>query len=83
MLGFVNQAFTTGYIPERWKTLIMARLPTSGDIFNPSIFRGISLISLVMKLHNKMIMNRLRPALDLLLRNPKSDSEGKEVQEDR
>ena len=69
MLGFVNQAYTEGSIPERWKTLVIVTVPKKGDLTKPDNYRGISLISLVMKLYNRMIMNRLRPALDPLLRN--------------
>ena len=68
MLGFVNQAYTEGSIPERWKTLVIVTVPKKGDLTKPDNYRGISLISLVMKLYNRMIMNRLRPALDPLLR---------------
>ena len=68
VLGFVNQAYNGGSIPERWKTLIIVTVPKKGDLTKPDNYRGISLISLVMKLYNRMIMNRLRPALDPLLR---------------
>ena len=68
MLDFVNQAYTSGHIPEKWKTLIIITVPKSGDLTKPDNYRGISLISLVMKLYNRMIMNRLRPVLDPLLR---------------
>ena len=68
VLGFVNQAFEHGHIPEKWKTLIIVTVPKSGDLTDPNNYRGISLISLVMKLYNRMMMNRLRPVLDPLLR---------------
>lgn len=72
VLGFVNQAYTEGSIPERWKTLIIVTVPKKGDLTKPDNYRGISLISLVMKLYNRMIMNRLRPVLDPLLRIPQN-----------
>ena len=68
VLGFVNQAYTEGGIPEKWKILIIVPVPKKGDLTKPDNYRGISLISLVMKLYNRLIMNRLRPALDPLLR---------------
>ena len=55
-------------MPEEWKTLIIIPVPKSGDLTRPDNYRGISLISLVMKLYNRMILNRLRPVLDPLLR---------------
>ena len=68
ILGFINKAYTTRELPQEWKTLIIVPVPKSGDLTKPDNYRGISLISLVMKLYNRMIMNRLRPALDPLLR---------------
>jgi len=69
VLGFVNQAYEEGNIPEKWKTLVIVTVPKKGDLTIPDNYRGISLISLVMKLYNRLIMNRLRPAVDPLLRN--------------
>ena len=69
VLGFVNKAFSDSQIPERWATLVIVPVPKSGDLSNPNNYRGISLISLVLKLYNRMIMNRIRPVLDPLLRN--------------
>ena len=68
MLGFVNQAYSEGGIPEKWKILNIVPVPKKGDLTKPDNYRGISLISLVLKLYNRLIMNRLRPALDPLLR---------------
>ena len=41
------------------------------ESIQPNHYRGISPIFLVMKLCNKMIMNRMRPVLNPLLRTPK------------
>ena len=68
VLGFVNEAFTQGHIPDKWKTLVIVAVPKSGDLSKPDNYRGISLISLVMKLYNRLILNRLRPVIDPLLR---------------
>jgi hypothetical protein len=68
ILGFINRSYSTKDLPQEWKTLIIVPVPKSGDLTKPDNYRGISLISLVMKLYNRMIMNRLRPALDPLLR---------------
>ena len=68
ILGFINKSYSTKNLPQEWKTLIIVPVPKSGDLTKPDNYRGISLISLVMKLYNRMIMNRLRPVLDPLLR---------------
>ena len=68
ILGFINKAYSTKVLPHEWKTLIIIPVPKSGNLTKPDNYRGISLISLVMKLYNCMILNRLRPILDPLLR---------------
>ena len=67
ILGFINKAYSSKDLPREWKTLIIVPVPKSGDLTKPDNYRGISLISLVMKLYNRMILNRLRPILDPLL----------------
>ena len=52
--------------------LIIITVPKSGDLSNPNNYKGISHISLVTKLYNTMIMNKLRPTLDPLFRNPQN-----------
>ena len=68
ILSFVNEAFDGDHIPEKWKTLIIVAVPKSGDLSKPDNYRGISLLSLVMKVYNRMLLNRLRPVIDPLLR---------------
>ena len=67
ILGFINKAYSSNDLPREWKTLIIVPVPKSGDLTKPDNYRSISLISLVMKLYNRMILNRLRPILDPLL----------------
>ena len=68
ILGFINDAFARDSIPEKWKTLIIVPVPKSGDLSKTDNYRGISLISLVMKMYNRLLLNRLRPVIDPLLR---------------
>ena len=56
-LGFINKVYASGDLLERWKTLIILPMPKSGDLTKPDNYRGISLISLVMKLFNRMLLN--------------------------
>ena len=63
VLNFVNEAFTGGSSPETWKTLIIVPVPKSGDLSKPDNYRGISLISLVMKLYKRLLLNRLTLSL--------------------
>ena len=68
ILGFINKAHSTKYLLQEWKILVIVPVPKPGDLTKPDNYRGIILISLVMKLYNRMILNRLRPILDPLLR---------------
>ena len=68
ILGFINKAYSTKVLFREWKTLIIVPVPRSGDLITkPDNYRGISSVSLVLKLYNRMILNRLRPIVDPLL----------------
>ncbi|KAI8514657.1 hypothetical protein Bbelb_072480 [Branchiostoma belcheri] len=63
ILDFCNRVLTRGEKPEQWSLLNIVPIPKFG-----SNYRGISLSSLVAKIFNKMLLNRIRPAVDGLLR---------------
>ena len=68
VLGFVNQAYEGEGIPEKWKTLIIVTVPKKGDLSKPDNYRGISLICIIAKIYNRLILNRIRGVIDLKLR---------------
>ena len=68
ILGIINRAYSSGEIPEQWKILNIVPIPKSGDLSLTDNYRGISLSSVVAKTYNRMILNRVRPVLDPLLR---------------
>ena len=43
-------------------------VPKSGDLGNTNNYRGISLICIISKMYNKLILNRIRSVIDLKLR---------------
>ena len=43
-------------------------MPKSGDLSNTNNYRGISLICIIAKIYNRMILNRIRCVIDLKLR---------------
>ena len=57
-----------GRKPKQWSIMNIVPIPKSGDLSKGGNYRGISLCSLVAKTYNKMILNRIRPAIDPLLR---------------
>ena len=67
-LDFCNQALMEQKKPHQWSVMNIIPIPKSGDLSKGGNYRGISLCSLVAKTYNKMILNRIRPAIDPLLR---------------
>ena len=63
-----NDALLKGKKPDQWSILNIIPIPKSGDLSLGGNYRGISLSSIVAKLYNKMILNRIRPELDTHLR---------------
>ena len=54
-----NYALENGYYPDRWKSAIVAHFPKKGkDLSNPQNYRPISLLSVVGKLLEKVILKR-------------------------
>ena len=69
ILEFCNIALTNGNErPDQWSIINIIPIPKSGDLSLGGNYRGISLSSLVAKVYNKMLLNRIRPRLDPLLR---------------
>ena len=57
-----------GEKPEQWEVNNIIPLPKKGDLGITGNYRGIALSALITKIINRMILNRIRPALDPLLR---------------
>ena len=72
ILKFANKLLLTGDLPEQFATLNILPIPKSGDLSCTSNYRGIALTSLVAKVINSMILNRIRPAIDPFLRGNQS-----------
>ena len=54
--------------PEIWSFMNIIPVPKSGDLSITDNYRGISLTCIIAKLYNRMILNRIRSALDVKLR---------------
>ena len=68
LLHICNQTFTKHIPPSPWLTSGIVPIPKKGDLTDPSNYRGISLIPIATKIYNKLILNRLVPVIDPLLR---------------
>ena len=57
-----------GEKPDQWSTANIIPIPKKGDLTEPTNYRGISLSSLVAKALNRMVLNRLKPEIETILR---------------
>lgn len=68
ILDFCNRALTDGSIPDQWRQLNIVPVPKKGNLTKVDNYRGIALTSIVSKTLNRMILNRIRPAMEKILR---------------
>ena len=83
MLKFSNKFLIEGEIPEQLSTLNIVPVPKTGDLSKPTNYRGISLTSLVSKLINRMLLNRIRPAIDPFLEVARAGLDQVDLQQPR
>lgn len=77
-LEFWNLALLHNRLPDMWSLLNIVPVPNSGDFSKPDNYRGISLTCITAKAYNRMILNRVRQAIDPHLReNQKGFREGR------
>ena len=68
ILSFANKLLMDKVKPQQWSELDLIPLPKTGDLGVTENYRGISLSSIIAKMVNKMILNRIQPKIDVLLR---------------
>ena len=68
LLGFCNEALIWGKVPDAWTTASIIPIPKKGDLSKPGNYRGISLAPVAAKIFNKLLLNRIYPHVDPLLR---------------
>ena len=56
-------------IPTEWKEGYLAKLPKKGDLSQCGNYRGITLLSIPGKVFNRILLNRMKDAVDSLLRD--------------
>ena len=67
-LEFCNKALQENDKPELWSFMNIIPVPKSGDLTNTNNYRGISLICIIAKIYNRLILNRIRSVIDVKLR---------------
>lgn len=68
ILEFCNLALMENSQPDIWSLSNIIPVPKSGDLSKPDNYRGISLTCITAKMYNRMILNRIRGAIDPYLR---------------
>jgi hypothetical protein len=68
LLDFCNHTFENHTPPSAWLSGGIIPVPKKGDLTSASNYRGITLMPIAAKIYNKMILNRIVPSLDPLLR---------------
>ena len=64
-----QQVYENHTAPKQWTTNLIVPIPKKGNLQLMTNYRGISLMSIVAKVYNKVLLNRLQPVVDKLLRN--------------
>ena len=68
-LEICNLALMNNNKPAIWSLSNIVPVPKSGDLSKPDNYRGISLTCIIAKMYNRMILNRIRRAIDPHLRD--------------
>ena len=58
-----------GVRPDEWGLSGIVPVPKKGDLTRCTNYRGISLTQIASKVYNRLILNRIRPSIDSLLRS--------------
>ena len=66
--AFSFGVYTSLSPPRQWITNVIIPLPKKRDLSLMTNYRGISLMSIAAKMYNKILLNRIRPQVDPLLR---------------
>ena len=68
VIRICNMALMKNSKPEQWLLSNIIPVPKKGNLSNTDNYRGISLTCIIAKLYNRMILNRIRGAIDPELR---------------
>jgi Reverse transcriptase (RNA-dependent DNA polymerase) len=64
LLFLFNLSLSTGIFPDAWKTSFIRPIPKSQDLSNISNYRSISLLSLIPKIFESIVSNKILPDLN-------------------
>ena len=65
----LNLVWTEEEIPNDWKKGLLVKLPKSGDLSKCDKWRGITLLSIPSKVLTRVLLDRMKDAIDQELRD--------------
>ena len=68
LLKIYNYAYVSLTPPSAWLKGGIVPVPKKGDLTIPTNYRGITLLPIAAKIYNKLLLNRIVPKIDPLLR---------------
>ena len=68
ILGMCNKALKEGDTPKQWSEINIVPVPKSGQLNKVENYRGISMCPVPTKVINKLILLRMRPTVEPILR---------------
>jgi len=69
ILSVINRVWETGEVEPEWYEIVQVPIPKKGDLRQLQNWRPICLVNVIVKIMNKMIYNRIVPAVDGVLRD--------------
>ena len=69
LLSIINRVYDTGLAPEVWGDVLQVPIPKKGDLTLLKNWRPICLVNCVVKLMNCLILQRIRPYVEPVLRH--------------
>ena len=69
MTKLFNKIRVTGLIPSAWKNGVIVKVPKKGDLSECGNWRGITLSSIALKVFCSVLLNRLEPVVERILRD--------------
>ena len=64
LLQLLNDVYLSGTVPPEWHLSALIPIPKKGDLSLRTNYRGIALMSIPAKLYNRVLLSRIRSALD-------------------
>lgn len=64
----IQEAWASDYIPDEWKEGIVVALPKKGDLTQCKNWRGITILNAIGKVMATLILHRISPIVDQILR---------------